>query len=90
MKRLSGLVVTALVAVSLVGCAQKSHGFQDSPVNQKYTDNSPAQIINFPDQYFNVAEKCDHHGHMLYSNTRDSDTQIVNDLKDCPDDWPTP
>lgn len=83
-----GLVATVVL---VGGCAQKSNGTQDSPVDQKNTDNRPAQIINFPDGYFNVAVKCDHHGHLLYSNTRDgAQVAAIADSKTCPADWPTP
>ena len=33
-------------------------------------DDSPAEVINFPDQFANVAHKCDGHGHRVYSTTR--------------------
>jgi hypothetical protein len=75
-------------ALALAGCAQANHGTQDSPVDRTNTDNSPAQILNFPDGFFNVAEKCDHHGHRVYSNTRDGAQVAVIEDKACPADWP--
>lgn len=81
----------AVAAAALAGCgAQASHGIQDSPVSRQYIDNAPAQIINFPDGFANYAMKCDHHGNVLYSNTRDGDSAFAIPSKDCPDDWPHP
>lgn len=85
------LLLAALAVVALAGCgAQKDHAFQDAPPDQKYTDNSPAQVINFPDQYPNAVMKCDHHGHLLYATTRDNRPLQVVPSKDCPNDWPAP
>jgi hypothetical protein len=82
------VLAAAAVVVALAGCAQKSHGFQDSPVNTHLTDNSPAQIINMPNRFANIAEKCDHHGHRVYSTTRDGSALTVIADPSCPSDWP--
>jgi nitrous oxide reductase accessory protein NosL len=80
------VAAAAIAAAALAGCSQANHGTQDSPVSRTQ-DNTPAQIINFPDGFFNVAEKCDHHGHRIYSNTRDGAQVAVIEDKACPSDW---
>lgn len=83
--------VAALAVIVAGGCAQKAKGTQDSPVDQVFTDNKPAQIINFPNHFMNVAVKCDHHGNLVYANTREGSTPIIVPApKVCPADWPTP
>lgn len=84
------VIAAGLSLVALAGCSQKDHGTQDAPPDQKYTDNSPAQVINFPDGFPNGALKCDHHGHLILVNTRDDMPMQWKDYKGCPDDWPAP
>jgi type IV pilus biogenesis protein CpaD/CtpE len=80
------IAAAAVTVALLAGCAQKDHGTQDAPVDQNHTDNTPAQIINFPDKFENVAVKCDHHGHRIYSTTRNAEPVVVADPS-CPSDW---
>ena len=42
-------------------------------------DDSPAEVINFPDQFANVAHKCDGHGHRVYSTTRQAPVVVIDD-----------
>jgi hypothetical protein len=86
--RVAGACACLTVVVAMTGCAQKSNGTQDAPVNQQLTDNTPAEIINFPDKFANVAVKCDHHGHRIYSTTRQAQPVVVADSS-CPSDWPS-
>ncbi len=67
----------ALAALALAGCNSynEQRGKGDAPVGQ--TDDSPATIINFPNNFANVAHKC--YGTTgLYSNTRNAgDVTVV-------------
>lgn len=71
-----GLAASALV---LAGCSSfnDQRGRGDAPV-QGY-DDTPAEIVNFPDQFANVAHKCDGHGHRVYSTTREAAVTVVDD-----------
>lgn len=76
----------ALAALALAGCSSynDARGKGDAPVGP--TDDSPAQIINFPDGFGNVAIKCDGHGHRLYVATHvktDPSVTVVEDST-CP------
>lgn len=51
---IAAAVMTAALALS--ACARSSNGTIDAPPGQQ--DNSPAQIINQPDGWRNVATKC--------------------------------
>lgn len=76
-------VVSALVlAVAISGTAACSgynddRGKGDAPVTNQ--DDSPAQVINFPDGFANVAVKCDGNGFRIYSTTRVAPPVVVPD-----------
>jgi hypothetical protein len=71
------------LAATMAGCRtdDNSSGLGDSPVGVK--DNTPAQILNFPDDFSNVAHKCDGHGHRVFVNTRDNTSPVVIDDPTC-------
>jgi len=80
------LAAIATVAVLAVGCSgyNNARGKGDAPVAG--SDDSPAQIINMPDGFPNVATKCDGHGHRIFVSTHDkTDSQptVVTDPS-CP------
>lgn len=61
-----GLIVGLLAG----GCGAKaSRGIQDAPIGP--TDNAPAHIINMPNNYPNIAFKCNG-STGIYATTRDS------------------
>lgn len=73
------LLLVAALAVGLVACSEHNdkRGRGDAPVGTR--DDSPARIINMPDQFANVAVKCDR-GNGLYVSTREAPpVVIVND-----------
>lgn len=75
------LLIVAAMAVALVGCSQgeygRTHGIRDAPVGNQ--DDTAAFIINFPDQFENVAFKC-HGVDGIYTTTRQAPpVVIVND-----------
>jgi hypothetical protein len=65
-----GLVIVSLLAVTLTGCSayNNQRGRGDAPVGP--VDNSGAEVVQFPDNFANVATKCDAHGHRLFVTTR--------------------
>lgn len=72
-----GIIIVALVFSSIVyGCTSynEKRGIRDSPVGHK--DNTPAEIINFPDKFHNVATKCNH-GNRIYTHTRSAAPPLV-------------
>jgi hypothetical protein len=55
----------AAIAAALAGCSQKSlEPYRDAPVSGH--QSSPAEVIEMPDGFSNVADKCDGHGHRVY------------------------
>lgn len=87
MKR-AGIAGLALLAViSLAGCSgyRNPRGTGDSPVQQPVNSN-PAEVVEFPDGFMNVADKCDGHGHRVFVVTHTNNTVtpfVIND-KTCP------
>lgn len=58
---------TALaLAIIASGCGEAR---QDATKAGQRIDRGPAEVIAMPDQFRNVAHKCDGHGHRVYSNS---------------------
>jgi len=71
-----------LLVVSVVGCGNEAR--QDATKSGQRVDRGPAEVIAMPDQFRNIAHKCDGHGHRVYSNsTGDSGSgaqlYVIND-----------
>jgi hypothetical protein len=80
MIRIKSVVValTATALVALAGCADAQH--RDAEPGG--VDNSPADVISFPDGFRNVAHKCDG-PNMIYSASRgdtSSDTSVAGSI----------
>jgi len=77
-RRLLGVVAIAL-ALAAGGCSgfNNERGRGDAPIGPY--DDSPAEVINFPDQFANVAHKCDGRGHRVYSSTRQAPPVVIDD-----------
>jgi hypothetical protein len=78
---------TLLIPLSLlvlVGCEDDAHnnprGRGDAPVGP--IDDTPAEVINFPDKFSNVATKCDGHGHRLYVTTQNENGKQLSVIAD--------
>lgn len=57
-KTIKPVAFAVLATLALTGCSDKAREpFQDAP--RGTTNDHPADIINFPDGYSNVASKCD-------------------------------
>lgn len=55
---LTAAVLTLAPAAALTGCSQKDREYgRDAPVGSH--DDSPADVINMPDGFSNIAAKCD-------------------------------
>ena len=78
MRRRLTIAVLAL-GLATTGCnaVNDARGRGDAPVGSK--DDSAAEVINFPDQFANVAHKCDGHGHRVYSTTRQAPPVVIDD-----------
>ncbi len=71
----AGIAAAGAIAF-LAGCADTSPT-GDGPTG--VVDDSPAEVINFPNKFANVAHKCDGHGHRVYSTTRIAPPVVVDD-----------
>lgn len=75
------LAPAILVAV-LAGCSgwNDTYGKGDAPVGPR--DDSAADVVNFPDQYQNVAVKC-YGPNGIYTTTREAAPVVVKDDANC-------
>lgn len=67
------IAVTAIGVLALAGCGANSkltEFLQDADVAGRNT--APADVLNFPDGFANVATKCDHGNRVYVSRTSDS------------------
>lgn len=80
------VAAAALTVAAVAGCSgyNDARGKGDAPVG--HSDDSPAEILNMPDGFGNVASKCDGHGHRVFVPTHDkTDPPItVVDDSSCP------
>jgi hypothetical protein len=77
-----------VVLLGLGGCGvndtrNERRGRGDAPVGK--VDDSPKEIIQFPDRFSNVSHACDGHGHRVFVTTQtDSGRQLeIIDDKSC-------
>lgn len=63
-KALAGVSGAALAAMLLFSGCKHTEPFQDAPVTGH--NKAPAEIIDMPDGFSNVGEKCDGHGHRIF------------------------
>lgn len=78
------LVLVLAIGLPLGGCGEAR---KDASKSGQTVDRGPAHVIAMPDQFRNVATKCDGFGHRVYSNsTGDSGSSselFVIDDPDC-------
>lgn len=84
MLTLKSTIIVPALALGLVVAACGADARQDATTSGQSVDRAPAEVIAFPDQFRNVAHKCDGHGHRVYSNsTGDSGSSaelyVIND-----------
>ena len=58
-KIVAGTLSTAAIVVSSAGCGKFTEPFKDAPVSGH--NGEPAEIMEMPDGFNNVSEKCDGH-----------------------------
>lgn len=82
------IVIVALVAL-IAGCGAQDafnddRGKGDAPVGE--TDDSEAEVINMPNEFANIAHKCDGHGHRVYTTTHGGGPREIAVIDDpsCP------
>jgi len=56
--RIKYLVAAGIAVLALAGCAKAREPFQDAPTADR-RNSAPAQVIEFPDGFSNMAGKCD-------------------------------
>jgi hypothetical protein len=77
------VLLTTAASLALAGCDGGYNGARgrgDAPVGR--SDDTPAEVINFPDRFGNVATKCDGHGHRLYVMTHGKTDPPVTVIED--------
>lgn len=66
------LITPLLVPIiALSACGAEAE--KDANTREQVVDRSPALVIAMPDHFSNVATKCDHHGHRVYTTTHGSE-----------------
>jgi hypothetical protein len=86
--RRNGVIGTVIAAVAVaglaVGCGAKAtEPFHDSPRSQ-HVNTAPADLIEMPDGFNNLATKCDHHNRIYVTFHGDGSYGAVTVVKDDP------
>lgn len=68
------LLWATIIGAAACGQYDNKRGRGDAPVGS--ADDTPAQVVNFPDLFANVAVKC-HKGNGIYVTTRDAAPVVV-------------
>jgi predicted small secreted protein len=76
--------VLALAALPLAACGTGEAGEDATPAGQS-VDRKPAEVVAMPNNFSNVAHKCDGHGHRIYvtTNTDASRELFIVEDKTC-------
>lgn len=53
----------------------EARGRGDAPV--AFIDDSPKEVIQFPDRFSNVSHACDGHGHRVYVTTKSDSSRAM-------------
>lgn len=81
------LIPVAVAVLALTACGddyKDKRGKGDAPVRK--SNDSPVEVMNYPDGFSNVAHKCDGHGHRVYVTTQNSNGKQMAVVADasCP------
>lgn len=81
------VVGTLLSAALLGGCAAKNaadtaRGRGDAPIATGGVDNTPKEVVQFPDRFSNVADACDGHGHRIFVTTKSDQSRFMAVIDD--------
>lgn len=77
----------AIAVLTLAGCSEYNdqRGKGDAPVQNREGDDKPAVVINFPNEFANVAIKC-YGGTALLTTTREAAPLVIPDSSLCDGD----
>lgn len=84
----AGILVLGLtLGLTLGACGRKdnfdtSRGRGDAPIKTGGVDNTPKEVIQFPDRFSNVAHACDGHGHRIYVTTKSDESRFMVAIAD--------
>jgi hypothetical protein len=80
------IVLLILATLTVGGCTRVAHperGTGDAPVDMTKLNHTAPEILEMPNLFGNVADKCDGHGHRIYVTTgRDNypaNVFVIND-----------
>lgn len=79
------IMAISVIILALAGCSAKdqfdtSRGRGDAGV--KAVDDTPKDIIQFPDRFSNVAHACDGHGHRVFVTTKSDSSRMMQVIAD--------
>jgi len=63
------IILAALIVMGLAACGDEA--VKDAEKSGQTVDRSPAHVIAMPDEFSNIATKCDGKGHRVFSNGDD-------------------
>lgn len=73
--------IAVLLALVVTGCGTGEAGEDASKAGQR-VDRSPAEVVAMPNNFSNVAHKCDGHGHRIYATTNTDAARELFVIKD--------
>jgi hypothetical protein len=84
MRLVAGLVLAGTLVLG-TGCGvqdrfNERRGRGDATVGR--VDDSPKEVIQFPDRFSNVAHACDGHGHRVYVTTKSDTSRFMSVIND--------
>lgn len=70
-ERMRWIVAVAVAVLAMTGCGPSDHDGLHDHNNDHYTDgvldDTPADVLNMPNMFYDVAHKCDDYGHRVYA-----------------------
>ena len=84
-KRVTVAVVGVVVLMLTGACGvndklNEARGRGDSPVGS--VDDTPKEVIQFPDRFSSVAHACDGHGHRVFVTTKSDNSRMMQVIDD--------
>jgi len=62
------IIPAAIIVMGFAACGDDA--VKDASKSGQTVDRGPAHVIAMPDEFSNVASKCDGHGHRVFSNSK--------------------
>lgn len=85
MKKIALAALAVIALSSLSGCAKMTEPFKDAP-RSGVTNEEPADVVQMPDGFNNLATKCDHGNRVYVTYHGDSaygSVTVVPNADDC-------